>query len=338
MAVTHELTPYIVSGVLVILVVFKVSRPWYAPIVVLAPAVIWALLNRGDLGGFVSLQDFGNLSNFSPPKVATVAPLERLPIVQEGTEALMLGFLVFIVIALIGLLRNFRSKAAWAFMISTGVALILVAAQPYGNEGIFRAALFGLPWLAAVGTQVLPRTRSWLASGLFGVIVAGLVGTYLISEFGLDNFNVVRPADYQAMETFQAKASPNSYMLPLADTGDVLPHSVDKPLAKSHWASWSTLLTAAQQEEIHPTVKDADAAAEEYYQFAQANDGETGELYAVWTPAIANYAMDYGLESLAMSDAWRNAFLASPDWKVIYRGDGTYLLRVASNVRAPKKS
>jgi hypothetical protein len=336
MAVTHELTPYIVGGVLVILVVFKIGRPRYIPIVVLAPAIIWALLNKDDLGSFISLQDFGDLTNFSPPKVGTVFPLQRLPVVGEGSDALMFGFGVFIVIAFIGLLRNIRSRAAWAFMISTGVALILIAAEPYGNEGIFRAALFGLPWLAAVGTQVLPRRRSQWASAIFGVIAVGLVGTYLIAEFGLDNFDVVRPADYQAMLTYQAQASPNSYLFLLEDAGDILPHSVDKPLEKSHWVAWNTLLTVAQQENIHPTVQDAGVLAQEYYQFAQTNDGETSELYAIWTPAAANYAVDYGLESLTQSDNWRNVILASPDWKLVYSSDGTYLLRVAPDVRAPK--
>jgi hypothetical protein len=233
MAVTHELTPYIVGGVLVILVVFKIARPWYIPLVVLAPAALWALLNKNDLSGFVSLQDFGDLSNFAPPKVATVSSLPRLPVVGEGTDALALGFLVFVVIACIGLVRNIRSRVSWAFLASTGVALVLVAAQPYGNEGTFRAALFALPWLAAVGTQALPRRRWRWASAMFGVIAVGLVGTYLIAEFGLDNINVVRPADYQAMLTYQDQASPNSYMFLLADAGDILPHSVVMPLEKT---------------------------------------------------------------------------------------------------------
>jgi hypothetical protein len=97
------------------------------------------------------------------------------------------------------------------------------------------------------------------------------------------------------------------------------------------------LLTVAQQKNTHPTVQDADAIAQEFYQFAQAYDGKTSELYAVWSPAAANYAVDYGLEPLAEADAWRNAIIASPDWNLVYSSDGSYLFRVAPDVRAPKK-
>ncbi len=76
--------------------------------------------------------------------------------------------------------------------------------------------------------------------------------------------------------------------------------------------------------------------AQDYYQFAQVNDGETDELYGVWTQAAADYGVDYGLESLVQSDGWRNAILASPDWKIVYSNDGTYVFRLAPNVRAPK--
>lgn len=338
LAVTHELTPYIVGGALLILVIFKVIRPRYIPIVVLVPAILWALLNRNDLGGFLSLQDLGNLANFSPPAAGTAAQaVPRLPAVAQGSEALVFGFLIVIVFACVGLVRNIRNRAAWAFMVSTGAAVVLVAAEPYGNEGIFRAALFSLPWLAAVGTQMLPRRHSWWTSAIYGITVVCLVGAYLISEFALDNFNVVRSGDYYAMKIYLAQASPDSYMFTLNSGEGALPASVTLPRNPAHWVAWETLLTVAQQKNTHPTVQDADAIAQEFYQVAQDHDGKTSELYAIWSPAAAEYSVDYGLEPLAQADAWRNAIIASPDWNLVYSSNGSYLFRVASGVRAPKK-
>ena len=335
---THELTPYIAGGVLLILVVFKLIRPRYIPIVVLVPAILWALLNRNDLGGFLSLNDLGNLANFSPPAAGTtVQPMPRLPAVAQGSEALVFGFLIVIVFACVGLVRNIRSRAAWAFMVSTGAAVVLVAAEPYGNEGIFRAALFSLPWLAAVGTQMLPGRRSWWTSAIYGITVVCLLGAYLLSEFGLDNFNVVRSGDYRAMQIYWAQASPDSYMFTLNSGEGALPASVTLPSTPTHWVSWEKLLTVAQQKNTHPTVQDADAIAQEFYQAAQANDGKTSELYAVWSTAAAQYSVDYGLEPLAQAEAWRKAIIASPDWNLVYSSDGSYLFRVASGVGAPKK-
>jgi Protein of unknown function (DUF2510) len=337
LAVTHELSPYIVGGALAVLVVFRVIRPWYIPATILIPAGIWAFLNRGDLSGFITLAAFGHLSNFAPPQQASALGLQRLPIVGQSSDALALGLVVLIVIAGIGLWRNIRSRVAWAFMICTGVGLVLIAANPYGGEGIFRAALFGIPWLAAVGTQALPAVRSRWASAGYGVIAVGLVGTYLVSMFGLDNTNVMRPSDYQALLTYQSTASPYSYMLGL-NYGVNLPVSVDFPLGDNHFVEWGTLITQAQAQIAKPTTRDAATLAQQYYKYAKNNDGETGQLYAVWSPANAEYDVDYGRSTLAQAEAWRSALIASPDWKVIYSSDGTYLFRVASSVSTPTKS
>jgi hypothetical protein len=337
MAPTHELSPYIVGGVLVVLVVFRVIRPWYVPLLILVPAGIWAFVNRGDLSGFISLSDIGNLSNFAPPPQAHSVGLERLPIVKESSYALALGLLILVVIAGVALLRNIKSRPSWAFMISIGVGLAAVAVNPYGNEGIFRAALFAIPWLAAVGTQVIPATRSRWASAVYGVIAVALLGTYLVSMFGLDNTEVIRPADFQALITYQDTAATDSYMLGLS-YGDNLPVSVDFPQGINHFVAWGTLITQAEAQDTKPTVKDADEIAQQYFKYAKDNDGETGALYAVYSTASAEYDVDYGLQTVSVAEAWRNALAASPDWKVVYGADGSYLFRVAPNVSVPAKN
>jgi hypothetical protein len=338
MAVTHELSPYIAGGVLVILVVFRVIRPWYIPATILIPAVFWAFLHMTYVSGFFSLGDLGKVSNFAPPKTVSTPGLQRLPIVAESSDALALALLVLIAIACLGLLRNVRSRPAWAFMISPGVGLILIVVNPYGNEGIFRAALFGIPWLAAVGTQALPFARSRWATAIHGFIAVGLAGSYLVSAFGLDNTNVIRPDDYQALLTYQATAPPDSYLLRLSYGIENLPVSIGFPQGNGHSIGLATLITKAQVDTIKPSSHEADILAHWYYQFAKRNDGKTSQLYALWSPALAEYDVDYGLEPLALAESWRSALIASPDWKVVYSGDGTYLFRVAPNVSASVKS
>jgi len=341
LAVTHELSPYMVGGVLVILVIFRLSRPWFTPAIILVPAAIWAGLHKSELSGFISLSSLGNLANFAPPTTATslVTPgLQRLPIVGESSDALLLGLLALMIIAAIGLVRNFRNKAAWAFMLSPAVGLVLIAVNAYGNEGIFRATLFAIPWLAATATLVLPSMRSRWSSLIYGVIAVGLLGTYLVSMFGLDNANVIRPTDYQAFLTYQAVAPQDtSYILNLTDGSGVLPGAVSFPSGYNHDVSWSTVINKAQAAILEPTAADADAIAQQYYKYAKTNDGETSELYAVWLTASAEYSDDYGLETFAETVAWRNALIASPDWKVIYSSDGSYLFRVAPGVAAHQR-
>jgi hypothetical protein len=332
MAVTHELSPYVVGGVLAVLVAFRLIRPWYIPATVLIPAGLWAVLHLGDVSHFISLGGLGDLANFRPPKQPagpSTPGLERLPTVGEGSDALAFGLLILISIAGIGFLRNLRNKSAWAFMISTAVGLVLIAGNAYGNEGIFRAALFGIPWLAAVGTQALPSMRSLWSSTVYGVLVAATVGAYLVSMFALDNANVIRPGDYQSLVAYQHTARPDSYLLNLTFGDEVLPGSIDYPSGINHAVSWQTVITQADAALTKPTVQNADTIAARYFKYAKNNDGKVDELYAIWSAACAQYSVDYGLETIEQAQAWRAALIASPDWKVVYHDDGSYLFRVA---------
>src|SRR6185369_7291245 len=53
-SITHQLSPYVVGGVLVVLVVFRQIRPWWTPVTVLGPAVAWALLHWNQVSGFIN--------------------------------------------------------------------------------------------------------------------------------------------------------------------------------------------------------------------------------------------------------------------------------------------
>lgn len=338
MAVTHELSPYIAGGALAVLVIFRVIRVRYVPALILVPAIFWALLHWGYVSQFVSLSDLANLTNFETPRQPTIPStpgLQRLPVVAESSDALALGLVALILIATVGLIRTARNKAAWALMINPGVGLVLVAANPYGGEGIYRAALFGIPWLAAVGTQALPKTHSPRYSVIYGVIAACLLGTFLVAMFGLDNTNVIRPADFAVMNTYQDTAAPSSYLLDLSDGNNVLPITVGFPVGNNHLVLWGSVITQAQAAITHPTSKDVVAVAKQYYQYAKKNDGETSALYAYWSLASVEYAVDYGHETFAQAVAWRNAIITSPDWKVVYNDAGSYLFRLNPNVAAP---
>jgi hypothetical protein len=327
LAVTHELSPYIVGGVLVVLVTFRVIRPWYVPATCLVPALLWALLNRHVLSGFISFADLGHLSNFAPPKTVSTPGLSRLPIVDQSSRALLLGLLVLIVFASIGFFRTVRTKPTWAFMIAPAVGLVLIAANPYGNEGIFRAALFGIPWLALLAMAAVPKHPPRWGPAMFGLVSVGLLTTFLVAMFGLDNAGVIRPADLQALSVYQRVASVNSDILNLS-YGDI-PVSATFPQEGGFDISWTQIATAADLRPTGPDAADAIALARNYIRYANTfSSAPPSELYAIWSPASAQYAVDYGLETLTESEKWRRVLAASPDWKVVYSADGTYLYRV----------
>lgn len=325
LAVTHELSPYVAGGVLIILVVFRAVRPWYIPATCLLPAILWAVFNVGLLTHYVTLHDIGDLSNFTPPKTIATPGLQRLPIVNESSHALLLGLLVLISLAAVGLARTRHRPQTWGFMISSGWGLIIISVVPYSQEGIFRAALFGIPWLVLVAMEALPSSPPRWTSVVFGAVSVGLLGTYLVAMFGLDNADVIRPGDLQAFQFYQTHAPASSYLLSLG-YGD-LPVSATFP-QPHHFIEWTDVVTKPTFGVGRPNAADAETLAREYVGHAAATRGPARDLYAIWSPASAVYGVDYGLATLAHAKAWLRVLEASPDWQVVFNRDGTYLFRV----------
>ncbi len=326
LAVTHELSPYIVGGVLVVLVIFRVIRPWYLPATILLPALLWALLNRHVLAGFINFHDLGDLSNFAPPKTFATPGLSRLPIVGESSHALALGLLVLVAMALVGFYRNIRDRSAWAYIMAPGVGLVLIVANPYGNEGIFRAALFAIPWLAALALAAVPRRPpQWLSAPL-GLLSLGLLTTYLIAMFGLGNAAVIRFSDLQALAVYQRQASDNSDLLNMS-YGD-LPISDTFP-PYGVYVLWSTVATRADIRTLNPTAGDLAALTKSYIKYSRSvSSAPADELYAIWSPASAQYAVDYGLQTWNQAVKWRALMAKSTYWHVVFSTGGTYLFRL----------
>lgn len=325
LAVTHQLSPFIVGGVLIVLVLFRVLRPWWVPAACLAPAALWALLNRPVLTGFLSLHDIGNLSNFLPPPAVSAPGLERLPIVAETSYALLLGIAVLIAAAGAGLLRTVRTASSWAYLISAGVGVFLLLANPYGNEGIFRAALFGIPWLAVLAmTAIGDSPPSWV-TGVSWLASLGLAVTFLTATFGLDDTNVIRRSDLSVLQAYERHAPASSYLLDLS-YGDI-PTSVTVPALANNF-EWTDVVTHADVRLGGPTPADAAALAHRYFRYAADNGGSRPtQLYALWSPASARYAIDYGLETPAQTRRWPRLLAASPDWRLVAHQGGTYLFR-----------
>jgi len=326
LAVTHELSPFVVGGVLVVLLVFRVVRPWYVPATIILPIALWVWFNWYVIKGYVSFAHLGSLSNFTPPKTVATQGLSRLPIVGDSSHALLLGLLVLIALASVGFIRTVRQGSAWGYGISAGVGLVLIAANSYGNEGIFRSALFGIPWLAVLALYAVRDNPPRWMSAAFGVVSVGLLATFLVSTFGLDNAGVIRPSDFQALSLYTRQASGNSELLDLS-YGD-LPDSVTFP-PDGYWVDWTQVATQADLRPGGPDAADAAALARHYIRFAKkVSSAAPTQLYAIWSPASAQYAVDYGLETLAESEKWRTVLANSPDWKVVFSKDGTYLYHV----------
>jgi len=328
-SITHQLSPYVVGGVLVVLVVFRQIRPWWTPVTVLGPAVAWALLHWNQVSGFINLHDIGAAQNFHPPKTDGAVGLVRQPIVGETVHALVLGVGLIGLIGGLAVLRSRRTGAVWAQACCPAVGLVVVAVNPYGNEGIFRAILFSLPWLSVLAARMFTSERRFLPRIPLLAVTATMTVTYLVAAFGLDDINVVRWSDLNTLRYYQAVGysdSPaNAYYVLQLGAGD-LPASIPTR-TNSHRALKIESLQDQQAANVALppatrmriiTARLIDYSGEPV---AQAR------LYTIWSPVSAEYGYDYGVETPAEFAALRDAFAAAPYWSVARDDKGTVLFK-----------
>ncbi len=329
LAITHQLSPYIVGGVLIVLVVFRQIRPWWSPALVLVPAIGWALLHRDSLRGFISLADIGQAQNFRPPKTVGSSMLERLPIVQDTVIALVIGVFVIGSLAAIALLRHPRVLRSWAFAACPAVGLVLIAANPYGQEGIFRAVLFGIPWLALLAAGCFPRPPvRVLDRWSLGAVYATLTVTFLIASFGLDATNVIRQSDLAAFHYFQQQGEGqpgSSYYLLTLGNGD-LPSAVPMNGSTHQSIGRDVLNDPVRQEPGTLPARTVERLTAELL-FYSGEQPASARLYALWSPISSKYDAAYGVQSPQEFAELRNAFAASPYWQIGFQKDGTAVFR-----------
>lgn len=333
LAVSHQLSPYIVGGALVLLVVCRQVRPWWTLLMVLGPAAIWAFAHRAALSGRISLGQLLQPDNFRPPQTTASTGLSRLPIVTATVDALVLGILIVGVFALVGLALHHRQFRLWAVACCPAVGLACIAVTPYGQEGIFRAALFGLPWLALLGGYAVGHhRRAGLHLPLLATI-AVLTTTFLTASFGLDGFTVIRASDVAAFQYFHAQGGAHplvTYYLLSLGPGDLPVH------APTTTGGHETLINTADHQALaRESLGDPQEASpllapgQEMAMLTTKLLAYSGEpvadakLYAIWSPVCSNYAWAYGVRRPERFAALRDAFRTSSYWRVAFTRQDT---------------
>jgi GT2 family glycosyltransferase len=227
LAVTHQISPYLTVAALVVLVVFKLVRPWWLPVVVLVPAVVFAVMNGSVLDKFLSLGAVGRVfDNVQPPSHdMTVLPkplVTRLAFDVPAAALVVLGLVALITV----LVR--RDRLHWGLLVAAASPISLLVATNYGQEGIFRVVLFATPWIAVLAAA-LPMPSGRLARLgaaaerafrptavrvlVAAAAVAALVAVGSFGQTALDWNRVMTRSQSEATELFDRTAPKGSLML-----------------------------------------------------------------------------------------------------------------------------
>ncbi len=327
--VSHQLSPYVIFGVLVVLVVFRLCRPIWLPLLVMVPTVAWTLEHHNALNGFVSLRTIGSASNFAPP--STQNSVGPSLIVRLAEVSVVLGVFVIGVFALVRLIRGFRTARTWGLAVAPLVGFAAIAANAYGAEGLFRAILFAIPWLAILAvSSSASREKANNKRSLIGSVPALLVLTacFLVGAFLLDGSSVIRSGDLKIMQTVSATASANpghQYLLQNLGPGDGPTNNLTNPPNELLLARDDTVALAEQPgttDGLDPVRR----VTNELLAVAKQQNDTAPVIYAYWSPASLRYAQEYRVQSATDFVDLRNAFTSSPYWRVVLHStDGSML-------------
>ena len=318
--VAHQLSPYIIGGMLCVLVVSGRLRPWWTPVAVLLPVALWTGVHFGDVAQFVSLGSVGDVGNFGVPQSSVTPGLHKQPIVTGTLVAMLAGVLLVGLLALVTVIRGRRQLRTWGLAVSPAVGLVLVAINPYGNEGIFRTILFALPWLAVLAAPVVVGRRSI-------AVLLTLCATFAVAAHGLDASNVLRRPDRVALHRFLAtdiRAPEVGYLLLLG------PAVLDLPIAAPGAGQTHVVL---QRSQVDPrgfaltgpsATENQQHITEEFVSWTAARS-PSARRYALWSPASSAYGWEYGIHTRQQFEELRDSFASSPSWRVVYSSGGTVL-------------
>jgi hypothetical protein len=204
MAVTHQLSPCVVTVVLVVLVVSGYVRQKWIPAVPFVPAVAWALVHWHNIRGYLELGHVGSLANLTPPSTHGGAGLPRLPIVDISAYSVVGGGLILGVLALWAFFGQ-RSRLQVMLACCCVASVILGLANPYGGEAVFRGVLFASPWLGVMAMS-MPLSGPRISRAVAAAVPL-TVTTFLLGAFGLDASTVIRSGDLVAERTVLAQAA-----------------------------------------------------------------------------------------------------------------------------------
>ncbi|NYJ75666.1 lipopolysaccharide biosynthesis protein [Allobranchiibius huperziae] len=335
--VQHQITPFIVTAALGVLVVTRAIKPWWSPLIVLVPALAWTVANLGILRAYVEPGEVGNvIANIAPPTHPPSAVGE--PLVTQATFLLPASALFVIgFVALLMFVRT-RDRVAWTLAIAAASPVTLSLGTNYGGEGIFRITLFALPWLAILALRKVPGRHlgvgRWLARARLGTPVVALAATGMLAiavvgQTGMDWARVISPGAVRADYIFETQALAGSLVLDLGTQNA------------------SPALQAARYQDVIYTSRDLEAkpGTTGYPTTAGAKYDPVTDLRQVTAefakqPATAHYlfvsdqigAYDerYGNQSYADFVRLRAAVRASTQWSIVVRTPDAELYRLVS--------
>ena len=327
-AVTHQLSPYMITSALVVLVLFGHSRTRWAPIVIFAPSAAWAFANLSYVAHNVSFSAFLRIfSNLTTPGLAHGGPspsqLATTVKYFQASSALLVGL-----IALLALVRG-RSRLHFFLALAASSAGALVLANSYGNEAVFRVVLFALPWLAILAASMHFRTRT-RATIAWSLVLLVLLPTYLVADMGLDFVYVGRTGALSAIDRFERTAPVGSYLV-IIGLPTNSPVNLTGRYNEVNEIVYSKVLGFTKSSEKSPSMSFRQFMSRFFVTISSAPKpviGASPRFYVLTDGGQAAALATYGYATLSQYQNFSAQFASSPLLKLVFENSSAHLYQL----------
>jgi glycosyltransferase involved in cell wall biosynthesis len=225
-ASSHQLTPFMLLGALILLAVFRQLQPRTLPLLMAGITLAWNLY-----GGLPWLKThtgmvLGGLGDPWSNVSAHIVGLGQVPASQVAVDWDSRAISAAIgILALAGFWRyrrhhDARARSSWHRLAVLAVAALpAVAASSYGGEIIFRVYLFALPFMAvAAAACFFPSAgRGWSlrSVALLTATTIVLAGGASVANYGQEAMNYFSPAEVAASTWLYRTAPRGSQLIAL---------------------------------------------------------------------------------------------------------------------------
>ena len=190
---SHQLTPALMLAVLVLLTVTRRIRGIWLAVLAIAGQVLWLV---GPASVYTRKQTRSLLQSFGAPVENAGATLRNTSAIGGGQQLVSLAgraiVVLMAVLAIVGVVVRFRRGCRdHTAVLMMGAPGLLVVANEFGGEILFRSFLFSVPFLALFASSALlpagDAQPGRFRTGALACTSAVLISLFALAHFGKDN-------------------------------------------------------------------------------------------------------------------------------------------------------
>jgi len=345
LAMTHQLSPYMLVAQLGALAVFRLMRPWWLPLALLAVAIAYLVPHFSYVNTHYGLlNSLGNLfSNATPPSVTRghVPPSQQF--IERCAQGLSIGVWI---LAIVGAWRNWRAeKTTFALVLLAFSPSVMLGLQAYGHEGVLRVFLFSLPWAAALGAMAIlparrrgdknttltdrltgraPRYLAWDA--VRAALALGIaLALFMPAFFGNDSFDAMSQTEVDVLTGFFQNAPAGRIYSPIdnAPLADTARYNLYQRIEL--FGTYGIMRKGLVKQDVASTL------AQQVWQAS----GGSGHAYVVITPSMVAFNEQYEATPMRNFVTLGRSLARSQFWTRTYNRGGIEIYQLLPSLQRP---